>query len=140
MKFTSLSLVAAALVSSTTSAFMLQQTPTSSTSSITALEAGRRPFISGNWKLNPQTRQEAIDLANGISSAVTSDSPDSDVALFVPYVFIETAMDAVNGKIQIGAEVCDMKNKNAIHGLQWVVVIRTDPYLCVNLDDSWMIY
>ena len=77
----------------------------SPTSSSTALEAGRRPFISGNWKLNPQTRQEAIDLANGIASAVTSDSPDSDVALFVPYVFIETAMESVDGKIQIGAEV-----------------------------------
>ena len=45
-------------------------------------------------------------MAKGISSAVTADSPDADVALFVPYVFIETAMESVDGKIQIGAEVC----------------------------------
>lgn len=101
MKFAAYSLVAA-LVTSTTAAF------TSSSSFVarpqTALNA-RRPFISGNWKLNPQTRQEAIDLAEGIASAVTDDSPDADVALFVPYVFLETAMDAVGGKVQIGAEV-----------------------------------
>lgn len=102
MKFASYSLIAA-LVASTTAAF--------STSSFgvrpsTALDA-RKPFISGNWKLNPQTRQEAVDLAKEIADAVTPDSPDCDVALFVPYVFLETAMGSVDGKLEIGAEgVC----------------------------------
>lgn len=102
MKFAAYSLVAA-LVASTTAAF----TPSSSfVRPSTALDA-RKPFISGNWKLNPQTRQEAVDLANGIASSVTDASPDADVALFVPYVFLETAMTAVDGKVEIGAEgVC----------------------------------
>ena len=104
MKFASLSLVAA-LVSSTANAFVLQAPTTTGQTTTTALEAGRRPFISGNWKLNPQTRQEAIDLATGIASAVTADTPDADVPLFVPYVFLETAMEALGGKVQIGAEV-----------------------------------
>ena len=70
---------------------------------------GRKPFISGNWKLNPQTKAEALTLATEISSSITEDSPDADVALFVPYVFIESAMGAVGGKLSVGAEVsCGM--------------------------------
>ena len=106
MKFASVSLLAALI--SSASAFTITTTTTTTPSFVrfqTALDA-RKPFISGNWKLNPQTKQEAIDLAKGIAAAVTEDSPDADVALFVPYVFIETAMDAVDGKVDIGAEVC----------------------------------
>ena len=79
----------------------------SSSYSITAMfaETTRRPFISGNWKLNPQTRDEAVQLATEIGQAVTSTSPDSDIALFVPYVFIESTMNAVQDKLMIGAEV-----------------------------------
>ena len=73
--------------------------------SVTELFATRKPFISGNWKLNPQTREEAITLASEISAAIGPDSPDADVALFVPYVFIEAAMKAAGGKLSIGAEV-----------------------------------
>ena len=65
----------------------------------------RRPFISGNWKLNPQSRDEAVQLARDIAAAITPDSPDEDVALFVPYVYLEAARDAVDGKLQVGAEV-----------------------------------
>lgn len=69
--------------------------------------AARKPFISGNWKLNPQTKEEAVTLASDIASTITDASPDADVALFVPYVFIESAMNAVDGKLSVGAEgVC----------------------------------
>mmetsp|Transcript_28767 Transcript_28767/g.46714 ORF Transcript_28767/g.46714 Transcript_28767/m.46714 type:complete len:286 (+) Transcript_28767:32-889(+) len=65
---------------------------------------GRTPFISGNWKLNPQTKDEAVTLATEIAASITADSPKADVALFVPYVFIESAMGAVDGKLNVGAE------------------------------------
>lgn len=100
MKFTALSL--ATLVSSSAA---FAPSFVSRGSSGSALEMARRPFISGNWKLNPQSKQEAIKLATEIAATVTPDSPDSDIALFVPYVFIESAMEAVGGKLQIGAEV-----------------------------------
>lgn len=68
---------------------------------------GRTPFISGNWKLNPQTKDEALTLASEIAASITDDSPEAEVALFVPYVFIESAMGAVGGKLSVGAEgVC----------------------------------
>jgi hypothetical protein len=80
------------------------------------LDMARRPFISGNWKLNPQTREEAVQLASDIANSITPSSPDADVALFVPYVFIEAAMNAVNGKLLVGAEVCLFPSiKNTLH-------------------------
>lgn len=72
--------------------------------STTELNA-RTPFISGNWKLNPQSKAEAVTLATDIASTITDASPDAEVALFVPYVFIEAAMEAVGDKLMIGAEV-----------------------------------
>jgi hypothetical protein len=65
----------------------------------------RKPFITGNWKLNPTSREEAVKLATGIANAVTSNSPDADVALFVPYPFIEAVKQAVGDRMEVGAEV-----------------------------------
>lgn len=71
-----------------------------------ALQA-RKSFISGNWKLNPSTKEEARKLAADIAAAITPKSPDSDVAIFVPFVFIQTAMKAKgDSKLIVGAEVC----------------------------------
>jgi len=69
------------------------------------LDATRKPFITGNWKLNPQTREEAITLATDIAASVTDSTPDADIALFVPYVFIEAAKNAAGDKLMVGAEV-----------------------------------
>jgi triosephosphate isomerase len=77
----------------------------------TQLEMARKPFITGNWKLNPQTKAEAVNLATEIAGKITADSPDADIALFVPYVFIEAAMAASGDKLMIGAEgVCPQLN------------------------------
>lgn len=98
MKFSALSIIA---LFGSSAAFA----PTSTLSHSTALEASRKPFISGNWKLNPQTKDEAITLAGDIASSIGEDTPESDIALFVPYVFIEAAMESVDGKLNVGAEV-----------------------------------
>lgn len=102
MKFCSLAFLAAL---GSVSAFSPSFGGVSRSSTTTALDATRKPFISGNWKLNPQTRDEAVALASEISAAIGPDTPDADVALFVPYVFIEAAMGAVDSKLFIGAEV-----------------------------------
>jgi len=67
--------------------------------------SARKPFITGNWKLNPQTKDEALELAGAIAASVNEESPEADVALFVPYVFIESVADKVGDWINIGAEV-----------------------------------
>lgn len=101
MKF-SASLLLSALA--TSSAFVAQQPSQSVRVGSTEMYA-RKAFITGNWKLNPQTKDEAVELATGIAEAVTKDSP-GDVALFVPFPFIETVQDIVGDKVIIGAEVC----------------------------------
>lgn len=84
--------------------------------SITSLDA-RKPFISGNWKLNPSTKEEAVTLAKDIAASITDDSPDADVALFVPYVFIESAKAAAGkSSLEIGAELCFYEEKGAFTG------------------------
>lgn len=101
MKF-SATLVAAVIGSS--SAFAPQgQSGRAATVSSTSLY-GRKAFITGNWKLNPSTKDEALSLAEGIAGSVTDDSP-GDVALFVPYPFLESVQGTVGDKVTIGAEV-----------------------------------
>ena len=115
MKFSALS--ALALLGSA-SAFA----PVADVSRTSALEMARKPFISGNWKLNPQTKEEAQTLAADIASSIGPDTPDSDIALFVPYVFIEAAMDSVGGKLNVGAEVsffCVLIFKNGQNDFFW---------------------
>lgn len=70
----------------------------------TRLNESRKPFITGNWKLNPQTKDEAVQLASGVAQGITSSSPDSDICLFVPYVFLESTIKASEGKYLVGAE------------------------------------
>jgi triosephosphate isomerase (TIM) len=105
MKF--ISLAASLLVLMGANAFAPSLSKTRSLTSF-QLEA-RRPFISGNWKLNPQTKDEAIKLAGAIAQTITPSSPDCDVAIFTPYVFLESAMQAVGGKLLVGAEVSHIK-------------------------------
>lgn len=75
----------------------------------------RKPFISGNWKLNPVTKDEAVKLAHDIGSAVDKDI-DYDVALFVPYPFIETVIDQIGDKVNVGAEMCIPEMQGAFTG------------------------
>jgi hypothetical protein len=83
----------------------LQQSSTSVRLSATELWA-RKPFITGNWKLNPQTKKEAIELARGVAASVTLNSP-CDVGIFVPFPFLECVMAEVGDKLVVGAEVRD---------------------------------
>ena len=75
----------------------------------------RKTFITGNWKLNPQTKAEALELATGIASAVTPDSP-CDVALFVPFPFLEPVQKAVGDKLKVGAEMVTPEMQGAFTG------------------------
>lgn len=81
----------------------------------TTLDA-RKPFIAGNWKMNPTTVDEVSTLGSGIASAFTSSTP-AEVALFVPACFVPAAMEAVGSSgIKIGAEYCYHEEKGAYTG------------------------
>ena len=103
MKFLLASLVLGLAVLETSLAFVAQRLPSVSRSQ-TELSSARKPFITGNWKLNPATRQEAIELAKGVADAVGPSTP-ADVAIFVPFPFMEVVQKTVGDKVMVGAEV-----------------------------------
>jgi hypothetical protein len=80
----------------------------------------RRTFVTGNWKLNPQTRDEAVALAKGIADAVTPDSP-CEVSLFVPFPFLEAVQEVVGDKLSVGAEVSSMTREKSWSGEKIVI-------------------
>lgn len=98
-----LSLASVLALATSTSAFVATPASNGVASSTTQLFE-RKPFITGNWKLNPATKDEAIALATEIAETVTSTSP-TDIGLFVPFPFIETVQGIVGDKISVGAEV-----------------------------------
>ena len=55
--------------------------------------------------MNPQTKQEAEELAKGIADSISADSP-GDVGLFVPFPFIDCVKGIMGDKAIVGAEVC----------------------------------
>lgn len=103
-----------ALAISSASAFVAIPSNERSVLASTQLHA-RKAFITGNWKLNPSTKQEAIDLANEIADSVTDDSP-CDVGLFVPFPFIETVQQICGDKVTVGAEMITPEMNGAFTG------------------------
>ncbi|KAL7571983.1 hypothetical protein ACA910_001641 [Epithemia clementina (nom. ined.)] len=77
--------------------------------------AQRDPFITGNWKLNPQTKQEAIDLATGIADSIDPSAP-GDVGIFVPFPFIEAVQNVIGDKAIVGAQCVLPELKGAFTG------------------------
>lgn len=115
MKINVVSLLAAtSLLVSSSNAFSPLNVQRRRSIETTSLYA-RKPFITGNWKLNPSTKDEAINLATGIADAVTAESP-CDVALFVPFPFMEPVMDVVGDKLSVGAEMITPEVKGAFTG------------------------
>ena len=93
--------------STTASAFVANPTSNAATKSgaFSATQLfERKPFITGNWKLNPSTKDEAMALAQDIAATLKPTSP-ADIALFVPFPFIEMVQKIVGDRISVGAEV-----------------------------------
>eukprot|EP00557_Chaetoceros_sp_GSL56_P010736 CAMPEP_0176480096 /NCGR_PEP_ID=MMETSP0200_2-20121128/2094_1 /TAXON_ID=947934 /ORGANISM="Chaetoceros sp., Strain GSL56" /LENGTH=355 /DNA_ID=CAMNT_0017876191 /DNA_START=1040 /DNA_END=2107 /DNA_ORIENTATION=- len=99
----------------TTSTTMPTAAITAAFGSSTQLYGKRKPFITGNWKLNPATKDEAISLARDIVASVNADTP-GDVGLFVPFPFIETVQNICGDKITVGAEMVTPEMKGAFTG------------------------
>jgi len=86
---------------------------------------GRKPFIAGNWKMNPTTIEEAHSLASKVKE-LTKGRSEIDIALFAPYPFIYTAKKAVDGSsIMVGAQSVYFEEKGAFTGAVSTGMIKT---------------
>ena len=77
-------------------------------------KAVRKAIIAGNWKMN-KTPNEAKELLTQITPLVKD--ADCDVIACVPYVDLQTALDATQGtNVKIGAENCHWEKSGAFTG------------------------
>ena len=74
----------------------------------------RKAVIAGNWKMN-KTPAEAATLIDEMKPLVKD--ADCDVVICVPYVDLQTALDATKGSnIKVGAENCHWEKSGAFTG------------------------
>ena len=77
-------------------------------------KAVRKAIIAGNWKMN-KTPAEAKELLNSITPLVKD--ADCDVIACVPFVDLQTALEATQGtNVKIGAENCHWEKSGAFTG------------------------
>jgi triosephosphate isomerase len=75
----------------------------------------RRPIVAGNWKLNPSTKKEAIELLNGLKAG--GGVQGSEVVIFPPLPYLSDAITILAGTgIGIGAQNAGSNTKGAFTG------------------------
>ncbi len=77
----------------------------------------RRPLLAANWKMNPVTRAEAVDLARGVAPAAQARVQSVEVAVFPPFCWLEAVAGTLNGTgIGLGAQDCFWERSGAYTG------------------------
>ena len=79
----------------------------------------RNKLIAANWKLNPTSRLEAVNLIEGIKTEIkkTSKNPRQEVVLCVPAIYLGLAQSALLGsEIKLGAQNSYLEEKGAFTG------------------------
>jgi len=86
--------------------------------------AERRPFIAGNWKMNPETLDEAKTLAKEIGEAAKT--ADAQVALMVPHTFMYSVSDILKDtKVEVGAQSVYFEQKGAFTGAVSTCMVKS---------------
>lgn len=75
----------------------------------------RRPVVAGNWKMNPSTEPEAVDLAEAV--AVASGGLPVETVVCPPAIWLPAVARAVGGgSIGIGAQMMRAEERGAFTG------------------------
>lgn len=78
---------------------------------------GRKYFIAGNWKMNPDTLEEAKALAQEVVKCSEKSQRDMDICVCCPYPFLATVVDITRGtKVSVGAQDVFTEDKGAFTG------------------------
>lgn len=134
MKFLSPALCALAWLSCA-SAFTLNQNKVRSSGvSASKLQAQRQPIMAGNWKMNPATEDDAIELASGLTKLLGEETCPMDeendfcteVVVFPPHPFVSKVMDVVEDiGIAVGAQSIFFEDKGAYTGSVAVSMVKS---------------
>jgi hypothetical protein len=91
----------------------------------TDLNVDRQPIMAGNWKMNPGTEEEALNLARSLTNLLGEETCPMDednescteVVIFPPYPFISKVKDVVDDiGITVGAQSVFFEDKGAYTG------------------------
>jgi len=91
----------------------------------TQLDAKRQPIMAGNWKMNPGTEDDAIELASGLTTLLGEETCPMDednefcteVVLFPPFPFLSKVKNVVEEVgITVGAQSIYYEDKGAYTG------------------------
>jgi len=92
---------------------------------VTKLDAQRQPIMAGNWKMNPSSEKEALELAAGLSKKLGEETCPMDeenefcteVVIFPPHPFIARTKELVEEiGITVGAQSVFFEEKGAYTG------------------------
>jgi triosephosphate isomerase (TIM) len=76
-----------------------------------------RPLLAANWKLNPVTAADAAALAAGVAETARAHSPQVEVALFPPFLWLLTVSRCLQDTgIGLGAQDCYWEATGAYTG------------------------
>jgi triosephosphate isomerase len=76
----------------------------------------KKKIIIGNWKLNPKTKNEAVNLVKDILS-LNKDNSDIDICIIPPQIFITTVFNLLEStNICIGSQNCYYESEGAYTG------------------------
>jgi triosephosphate isomerase len=91
----------------------------------TQLQANRQPIMAGNWKMNPATEDEAMDLATSLTTLLGEETCPMDeendfcteVVIFPPHPFLSKVKAVVEEMgITVGAQSIFFEDKGAYTG------------------------
>uniref|UniRef100_A0A7S3PY81 Triosephosphate isomerase n=1 Tax=Chaetoceros debilis TaxID=122233 RepID=A0A7S3PY81_9STRA len=98
------------------------------------LNANRQPIMAGNWKMNPETEDEALGLASGLSKKLGEETCPMDddnefcteVVIFPPHPFAARVKAEVEDiGITVGAQSVFYENKGAYTGSVSINMVKS---------------
>lgn len=95
----------------------------------------RKTFIAANWKLNPSSSREALDLIEKIKTGLKSQniSDQIEIAFCLPFIYLELVKKNLeNTNYKVGAQNCYFEEKGAFTGEISALMLK-------NLDINYVI-
>jgi triosephosphate isomerase len=76
----------------------------------------RTPVVAGNWKMNPPTRQEAVELARAVATAADG-VPSVTAVICPPTIWLDAVSRSVAGRsLAVGAQTIHAEERGAFTG------------------------
>jgi triosephosphate isomerase len=134
MKFTSTVIAFALAATAGTSDAFSPAVVRNTASTTTSLDAKRQPIMAGNWKMNPCTEHDAIDLSQSLTKLLGEETCPIDdenplcteVVVFPPHPFISKVSEEVaDAGITIGAQSIYFEDAGAYTGSVSASMVRS---------------